>query len=314
MMPQMTNMDISFISLVKKGANKQKIQIYKSDDYQEPGTDSVDDDVKGFFNVVKSFFAGKKEIQKADKPKPPTDFAGAIAAQDVSDNLDNARWTLRTVMYNILADDTVTEKKAQIGTQIDAFKTYVLDQLDKVGIKKCAEQLQAEPIEKAGKKIATARLDNIKGAITALQSIVDEVDTSSNSDNSEGGEEEVKKEDITQIIKSAVDESLKPINERLGVIEKEDATTCPSCKGAVQSGDKFCSHCGKAISTAATSTKKEDASEITEIIKSVIEDSLKPVNEKIAAVEKARGISKQSDNEEIDKVKKSDNVFSGINI
>lgn len=288
-MPQMTNMDISFISLVKKGANKQRIQIYKSDDYQEPGTDSDDDEVKGFFNVVKSFFAGRKDIQKADsKPAPPTDFAGAIAAQDVSDNLDNARWTLRTVMYNILADDTITDKKAQIGTQIDAFKTYVLDQLDKVGIKKCAEQLQAEPIEKAGKKIATARLDSIKGAITALQSIVDEVDTSSNSDNSEGGEEEVKKEEITQIIKSAVGESLKPINERLDKIEKEDGTEAP--------------------------TKEVNKEDISEIVKSALADSLKPIQDRLSTVEKARGISKQTDNEEIDKVKKSDNVFSGINI
>lgn len=288
-MPQMTNMDISFISLVKKGANKQRIQIYKSDDYQEPGTDSVDDEVKGFFNVVKSFFAGRKDIQKADnKPKPPTDFAGAIAAQDVSDNLDNARWTLRTVMYNILADDTITDKKAQIGTQIDAFKTYVLGQLDKVGIKKCAEQLQAEPIEKAGKKIATARLDSIKGAITALQSIVDEVDTSSNSDNSEGGEEIVEKQEITEIIKSAVGESLKPINERLDKIEKED--------GADNSNNEV---------------KKED---ISEIVKSAIAESMQPIQERLSAVEKARGISKQSDNEEVNEVRKSNNVFSGIDI
>lgn len=308
----MTNMDISFISLVKKGANKQKIQIYKSDDYQEPGNDSVDDDVKGFFNVVKSFFAGSKEIKKADgKPKPPTDFAGAIAAQDVSDNLDNARWTLRTVMYNILADDAITDKKVQIGVQIDAFKTYVLEQLDKVGIKKCAEQLMAEPIEKAGKKISTARLDSIKGAITALQSIVNDVEASNASE--EGGTETVEKEEITQIIKSAVGEGLKPINERLGKLEKEEATSCPSCKGTVNPGDKFCSACGTTLNTTATTTKKEDESnEISDIIKSAIQESLNPVNERLLAVEKARGISKQDD-EEIS-INKSGSVFKGIDI
>lgn len=285
-MPQMTNMDINFISLVKKGANKQKIQIYKSDDYQEPETNSVDDDVKGFFNVVKSFFAGKKEVQKADgKPKPPTDFAGAIAAQDVSDNLDNARWTLRTVMYNILADDTITDKKAQIGTQIDAFKTYVLNQLDQVGINKCAEQLKAEPIEKAGKKIATARLDNIKGAITALQSIVDEVETTN---NSEGGDEEVKKEEITEIVKSALGEGLKPITDRLDKIEKEDGSD--------------------------DSKKEVNKEDISEIVKSAVADSLKPIDERIAAVEKARGISKQTETQTTETVKKSNDVFKGLDI
>lgn len=306
-MPQMTNMDINFISLVKKGANKQKIQIYKSDDYQEPKTNSADDEVKGFFNVMKSFFlVNKKEIQKGDKPNPPTDFTGAIAAQDVSDNLDNARWTLRTVMYNILADDTIADKKAQIGIQIDAFKSYVLNQLDQVGIKKCAEQLKAEPIEKSGKKIATARLDNIKGAITALQSIVDEV----SANNTEGGNEEVNKEDVSKIIKSALGEGLKPINERLNNIEKEDSTTCPSCSGTIQSGDKFCPHCGKALSTT-TSAKKEDTSEI---IKSVIKDALQPVTDRIEAVEKARGISKQTDIEQTTIVKKADNIFAGLDI
>lgn len=305
-MPQMTDMDINFISLVKKGANKQKIQIYKSDDYKEPETKSSDDEVKGFFNVVKSFFSGKSAIQKSDNPKPPTDFAGAIAAQDVSDNLDNARWTLRTVMYNILADDTITDKKTQIGMQIDAFKDYVLNQLDQVGIKKCADQLKGEPIEKAGKKIAATRLKSIKGAISSLQSIVDDVETS------EGGDGEVEKEDVAKVIKSVLNEGLKPINNRLDNIEKEDSTTCPSCSGKVQPEDKFCPHCGKALSTTSTSTKKEDTSEI---IKSVIEDALGPVNERIETIEKSRGISKQADgNGDETTVKKEKNVFSGIDI
>ncbi|WP_368490835.1 hypothetical protein [Clostridium sp. BJN0013] len=307
-MPRMTDMDINFISLVKKGANKQKIQIYKSDDYM-PETNDSNDEVKGFFNVVKSFFTGKNIVQKADKPKPPTDFAGAIAAQDVSDNLDNARWTLRTVMYNILADDTITDKKSQIGTQIDSFKNYVLNQLDQVGIKKCADQLKGEPIEKAGKKISTARLDNIKGAITALQLVVDEVST-----ETEGGDGEVKKEDVTEIMKSALNESLKPITERLDKIEKEDSTTCPSCKAAVKPEDKFCSSCGKALNAAATSTKKEDTEDTSEIIKAVIEDALKPVNERIEAVEKSRGISKQAESGSDEITVKKENVFAGLDI
>ena len=304
-MPRMTDMDINFISLVKKGANKQKIQIYKSDDYKpETNSNSNDDEVKGFINVVKSFFTGRNTVQKADKPKPPTDFAGAIAAQDVSNNLDNARWTLRTVMYNILADDNITDKKAQIGTQVDAFKTYVLNQLDKVGIKKCADQLKGEPIEKSGKKISATRLKSIKGAISSLQSIVDDAEVN------EGGDGEVNKEDVSKVLKSVLNEGLKPINDRLDKIEKEDSTTCPSCGAKVKPGDKFCSSCGKALPTASSSTKKEDTSEI---IKSVINDALKPVTERIEAVEKSRGISKQADGGNETTVKK-ENVFSGIDI
>lgn len=284
-MPQMTNMDINFISLVKKGANKQKIQIYKSDDYEEPETQTESEELKGFFNVLKSFFTGNKtNITKSDK-KPPVDFSSAVAVQALDNNLDNARWTLRTVINNILLDETITDKKAQIGVQIDAYKDFVLAELDRVGIKKFAEEFQAESIEKAGRKISESRLTNIKSVIASLQALVDEVE----SDNNEGGDVEVNKEELAKIVKTALDENLKPINDRLNKLEKEDNSSDDQPKGEVS---------------------KED---IASIVKSALTESLRPIEERLDLVEKARGISKASEEtDESKNINKSEETFEGF--
>lgn len=282
----MTNMDINFISLVKKGANKQKIQIYKSDDYEEPETNSVDEEVKGFFDVMKSFFTGKQTIAKADTPKKAKSFTDKMAVYDVMDGMWRVTDTLTSTLRDILNDENVTDKQTDMNTAIDEFAAYMKERIKNVGkkvTKSDTDFFMAEPIEKAGKKISTARLENIKSAIVALQSIVDDVST-----DTEGGDGEVKKEEITEIIKSALGESLKPITERLDKIEKEDGVEDPK--------------------------KEVNKEDIAEIVKSAISDSLQPINERLATVEKARGISKQTDDEPKETVKKSDNIFAGLDI
>lgn len=299
---EMEDIDVNFISLVKKGANKQRISIYKGDDYEEPGTETTEDDeVKGFFNVVKSFFAGaRREVAKEDaKPKKPTDFTAVIQAQNIDNNISSARWVLSDIIRNILADEAITDKKTQIGKQIDSFKTYVLGELDRVGIKKAADLLDREPIAKAGKKISATRLESIKTAITALQSIVNEVEAPN---NDEGGDVDVKKEELTDVVKSAVAEIVKPINERLDKIEKGDKP---------EGGEQTAS---AAQTPTETDIKKED---IVDIVKSAVTEAVKPIEDRLATVEKARGISKANEDSEEDaenknNVAKSDSVFSGF--
>lgn len=278
----MRDMDISFISLVKKGANKQKIQIYKADNWPETQPQEQEE-MKGFFNVLKSFFSGKEPVAKENKA--PTDFATIIANRDLNENLSTARRTLSDAIYNILNDEAITDKKTQIGTQIDAFKAYVLGELDRVGIKKAAELLETKiEIVKAGKKISTARLDSIKTTIQQLQGIVEEVE--GNQDN-EGVESQVKKEDIVKVVKEALDEGLKPITERLDNIEK---------------GDKS--------EEIQTEINKQD---VASVVKAALDEGLKSIEERLTVVEKARGISKGNNNDEDDKskVNKGEETFDG---
>ncbi|WHH59160.1 hypothetical protein [Petroclostridium sp. X23] len=287
-MPQMTDVDINFISLVKKGANKQKIQIYKSDDYEEPETEPVqkeEDELKGFFNVMKSFFTGKKEIAKAEAAKSIS-FADRMAVSEITDGLWRVNDTLSSTLRDILRDDTVPDKQAAMNTAIDEYAAYMKNKIKNVG-KKVAKAdedfFMAEPVAKAGKKVSTARLTSIKNAIQSLQSIVSEVET-------EEGDGEVKKEEIVEIVKSAVTESVKPINERLDKIEKGDP----------------------ADEQPAAEVKKED---IAEIVKSAVSESLKPIQERLTVVEKSRGISKADDDSDAGKgeeVKKSEGSFDGF--
>src|SRR5690606_2727618 len=108
-----------------------------------------------------------------------------------------------------------------------------------------------EPIEKAGRKISSANMKRIDEAIQALQSIKNET---------EGDEEEVKKEDIEK----AVQDALKPINERLDKLEKSEEET--------------------------TDQPKDD--DIATVVSEAIQKALEPINERLEAIEKARAISK----------------------
>jgi len=60
---EMSDMDIDMLSLVRKGANKQKIQIYKEDEEGENSPEESEE--KGLFNLLKSFFSGER-VEKAE--------------------------------------------------------------------------------------------------------------------------------------------------------------------------------------------------------------------------------------------------------
>lgn len=85
-MPRMKNIDIDFISLVNKGANKQTVKIYKSDN--EP-LNSDDEEYRGFFNVMKSFFTKEKKEEQKELEKHEGE-GGLMKAEDIKKMLDEA--------------------------------------------------------------------------------------------------------------------------------------------------------------------------------------------------------------------------------
>ncbi|ARK23303.1 terminase [Sporosarcina sp. P37] len=90
------------------------------------------------------------------------------------------------------------------------------------------------------------------------------------------GEDEMKAEDI----KKAVDEALAPINEKLAAMEKELNPEEPAGQGGVEGvGDE----------------NAELMKQFTEVIKNAVS----PLNVRLEAVEKARGISKQADTDHL---------------
>lgn len=171
-MPRMKDIDIDFISLVNKGANKQTVKIYKSD--KEP-VNSNEEEFRGFFNVIKSFF--NKDKQQVKKSEYITDFNTLVGETLIGDRIREARWALMDSLENTLLDSTITDKATHMSNQIDAFKEYVLNTVNTVGIQKSLEQIQEIKKSKEDedmkpediKKMLDDALNPIRGEIKVLK-------------------------------------------------------------------------------------------------------------------------------------------------
>lgn len=240
-MPRMTDVDVDYISLVKKGANKQKIQIYKADDY-EPETSNDNEEIEevtGFFNAIKSFFTKEAKVEEEVKVKG---FNDRMTTREVMDNIWRVNDTLVSVMRDILSSD-MKNKEIALKNAIDEHGTYLKARIEGIdGIKK-AEKLFEE----------------------------------------EGGNEEMKKEDLQEIIKEAIE----PLNTKIQELEKE------------MKGEEI--------------EDKQEETITKEDIAKAVKEAIEPLNERIKKIENFKGISKQLDGEE-EQVEKSTSVFAGIDI
>lgn len=140
-----------------------------------------------------------------------------------------------------------------------------------------ARQEETGAVEKAGKSFSAANAGKIKAAYESLGELITQMEIGSTEPESEGN---VKKEELQAVIKEAV----QPIAERLDKLEKGEQQT---------------------ESTAETTLTKEDVS-------AVIKEALQPVTDRLEKVEKTRGISKQMEDDAIEK--QADRPFASIDI
>lgn len=283
---EMSDMDINMISLVRKGANKQRIQIYKEDGESE---DIAEKEAQGLFDVLKSYFAEK--IQKADGPKtksPKKTFSGMMAVNDITDNMWRANDTLRAVMRDIINNEEVVDKKAALLQAIDEYSAYMKNKVNTTAIAKGDHFFDVPEIEiqKEGKKVSGKNLEALKAAQRALSAVINEAEIDTKIVEKEKEEENVKKEELTGIMKQAMEAALKPINDRLDKIEKADSVD----------------------EKEGTGGEAEETENIAEIIKSVINETLSPLENRLEKVEKSRGIARSLEGEErAEKIEKDNN-------
>ena len=282
---EMSDMDIDMISLVHKGANKQKIQIYKEDETAE---DIEEEEVQGLLSVLKSYFV--ERIQKAEEAKKikgqKKTFSNMMAVSDISENMWRANDTLRTVMRDIINNEEVTDKKASLLQAIDEYCMYMKNKVNTATIAKEDSffDVPETEIEKAGKKVSSKNLEALKAAQRALSEVISEAEFDTKIDKEEQEVEEVKKEELTEIMKQTMEAALKPINDRLDKIEKADG------------GDE----------QEEVKEEVEGTENVTEIIKSIITEALYPLEDRLEKVEKSRGIARSLEGEEeTGKIKKN---------
>ncbi|MBC8630271.1 hypothetical protein H8697_00915 [[Eubacterium] tenue] len=218
-MPRMKEIDIDFISLVNKGANKQTVKIYKSD--KEP-VDSNEEEFRGFFNVLKSFFA--KDKQPVKKSEYITDFNTLVGEAVMEQRIREARWALMDTLENTLEDSTIIDKATHMATQIDAFKAYIINTVNTVGIQKSLEQIQEIKKSKEDedmkpediKKMLDDALNPIKDEIKVLKGEEDPP-TGDEGTEGEGSETEPTQEEI---IAKAIKEATEPLMNEIADLKK----------------------------------------------------------------------------------------------
>lgn len=272
---ELRDVDVQFISLVDKGANGRQFKIFKSAEAPEP---SDDHEIRSFFELIKRFFKGEsaEKAESESSGEALMSFSALIGQREMRQDLDEARWLLRDVMEAILRSEAVN-KAELVAKAIDEFKAYVVDRIQRIGIAKALKEIS---VEKVGRKISAARLQKLKEALAALQSIVDEVEADDQNNETEG-EAEVKKEELLELVKGAVSEAVAPLEERIAKLESE----------------------GEAVDQEGFT-----AETVAEMVKKAVGEAVKPLEARLEKVEKARGMSNA---ERVERVEKSGESFWG---
>lgn len=217
-MARMKDVDVDFISLVSKGANKQKIQIYKADEEPETQDDKNIKEATGFFNAMKSFFT-KEEVEKADEATIKT-FSTRMATSDVMSNLWKVNDTLVSVMRDILNSSDAKDKEALLNTAIDEHGAYLKTKVKGIGtVAKSEEFFQIKKEEGGVEDMKREELQEIiKEAIAPISEKVEAIEKELNPEAPETPE--AKEEGITkEEIAAAVKEALSPLSERIEKVE-----------------------------------------------------------------------------------------------
>ncbi|AUJ25182.1 XkdF-like putative serine protease domain-containing protein [Virgibacillus dokdonensis] len=181
-------------TIKKQNKRQNKKPVSKSDEGQ-------DVEMKGFFDVLKSFFTGDK-VQKGE-------LRDNYERNQNRRNLWSAWDGLEEVFFGSLWDNP-TVGITDFERLEEGVKEFldILQEIKESGDIKKALENKPETIAKAGKKISTANMNKIKDAHAMLDDLI----------NQDEEEDEVKKEDIEKML----DEKLNPITKRLDDIEKED--------------------------------------------------------------------------------------------
>lgn len=306
---ELTDLEVTHVSYVKKGANKKEFILMKSDELQPNYTKEIDfivnksdDEQKLVYGVVyepnaidtQGEFARAESIEKASHK-----FLADCRNIDLQHNFQKG---FGTVVESYIAPTDFMLEKQEIkkGSWVLVTKANddVWESIKKgeiTGYSMAGKAIKKEMEDDVIKKAFNSSEDDVKSLFHVMKSFF----TGNNVEKSTTkGEIEMKKEDLEEIVKSSIIKALEPINDKLKLIEKEDKKDVE-----VETKDK-------------KEDKKEDEvtkSQVEEIIKTALSENLTSVNERLTAIEKSKGVSRQGIEEyQHETVTKS--VFAGLDI
>lgn len=223
MTQRLTNLEITRVSLVDKGANAKRLAVLKRDE-EASMTDSAETPA----GVVAWL---RKQLGMAEPvAKGPRTFSDIVAGQQLSDALWDNWYTLEDALWSAIyaTDDngqaiSMEARQALVAQNLDEFKAYLLDQMASVvskgepGPTDLAKRRIADTVAKVGKKISGSRLERLQAAAEALTSVLDEV-AEAVTDEAAGEAEEVQV-DKAELV-AAFTEANEPIVKRLEALEQ----------------------------------------------------------------------------------------------
>ena len=196
---ELRGVTVNAISLVSKAANGERFKIFKSAEPEAP--EIVKKDERGLFRILKEFFTGE-DVEK-----------GAVA--DLVNTRDKG-WKLgqaTDALFQVLGLNRWGEGDQKIETDVVKIRSALNDFMI------VAENIligSGENIEKAGRKISGSRLSKLKDVQAMLTEVLSGLEE--NTDIKQEAEDLTKEE-----VMKAVDEAIKPVNERVEKINVEEA-------------------------------------------------------------------------------------------
>jgi hypothetical protein len=229
-------------------------------DEEAPVTEVSKEDAqaKTLFSMLKEFFVGKREEQPVEDVQK-----GEVLDAFHQEAQDRDIWASFSLMEGVFYDEMWNSAPdlTRLETAAQDFITLLQEIAQSPDAVAKALESRPEKVEKSGRKISQARLDEIKAAHEALSRVITEVDVQ------ESEEDVMKAEEINALIA----EQLEPLKKSL-----EKVTDAPEQTPVEKSEE----------------VKAQEQAAFVEAVKALLQDELAPLKDRLDVVEKSRGITK----------------------
>jgi flagellar biosynthesis/type III secretory pathway chaperone len=241
MTQRLTDLQLTRVSLVDKGANARRFAVLKRDEEGDVTDPAQAEALMARYSETPAGIAGwlrKAADLLMGKPEPEpvvkvATFAERVASQELRDALYDSWYTLDDALWSaIYAYDEngqtlpIEARKALVAQNLDEFKAYLLTQMDS-GIQKrdggpaeAATRHIDAVVAKAGKKISGARLERLQAASEALNSVLAEVAEVTEEAGADAQEDSVEKAELVAAVSEAITKANEPLVARLEALEK----------------------------------------------------------------------------------------------
>jgi hypothetical protein len=233
MSQRLTDMALTRVSVVDKGANARRFAVLKRDeeDAMAGAAATADETPAGIAAWLRK--AADTLLGRTEPVVKVATFAEIVAGQELRDALYDSWYTLEDALWAAIwaygpdgQSLSIEAKKALVAQDLDEFKAYLLAQMDS-GISKredgpaeAATRQIAAVVAKAGKKISGARLERLQAASEALNSVLAEVAEVTEEAGADAQEDDVEKGELVAAVTEAVTKAQEPLVARIEALEK----------------------------------------------------------------------------------------------